>query len=159
MRSYISLRPALKKFLRSRLPTDQDAEDCLNDLATRVLTSSNDEERGNLQGYLFAMASNLVADWFRASHTRQIGMHVPIYDLSLANDDLSLEDTLDGKQSYRRFEEGLGKLKQDERHAFELHRVQSKTLSQVADELDVSIARVRKLIKRSHSKLINYVWG
>ncbi len=160
MRSYLSLRPALKRFLRSRLPSDQDAEDCLNDLAARILTTSSIEgERKNVQGYLFAMASNLVSDWFRASHTRKSGMHVPIYDLALTNDDTSLDDKLAGKESYRRFEEGLQKLPQDERDAFELHRVQSRTLPQVAEELDVSIARVRKLINRSHTKLMNYVWA
>ena len=158
LRAYIDLRPALRAFIKRRLAVVADAEDLLQDLGTRIVGTELDHQIRNPHAYLFSAASNLVRDHHRRHYVQNIASHVSVEELEIADQAASQFNQTDARQRWSRLQKGLSKLPKDGREAFVLHRVNGMTLTQVAQEMGVSVSRVRKLVDRSLSRLSAYVW-
>lgn len=157
MSAFLELRPALRAYIVKRVRTPQDAEDLLQDMASKVLTAP-DNSIANQQAYLFSVASNLLKDWRRRHVLRDGVEQIAIYDFDFADDAALPSTVLDGRQRLGRLQRGLRRLPPDMRQAFVLNRIQGLTLAATAEETDLSVARVRKLVERALTRLSIYVW-
>jgi RNA polymerase sigma-70 factor, ECF subfamily len=64
---YRAIGPRLRAFLRYLLPSEQAAEDIMQDAFTQIWRRPPgfNPERGSLRGYLFGIGRKLAAEWWR----------------------------------------------------------------------------------------------
>jgi RNA polymerase sigma-70 factor (ECF subfamily) len=69
---------ALRAYLRRRVRNPADVDDYVQEVYAKVLKASPAEKIGTMRGFLFRVASNLLADRFRRDRTRMLESHVTI---------------------------------------------------------------------------------
>lgn len=154
-----SLEPALRAFLRTRLPDGLDPDDVLQDLAVRVISARLPEKIENRSAFLFSAASNLLTDLYRQRGSRKSEHHVPIYDLDLKDPSAGPEELWDSRLRLDRAQRAVLQLPDDQRRIFELYRGEGLTLQQTADETGLTVPRVRKLLATAIATLARRVWS
>lgn len=66
-------RGKLLAFIRTRLPSREEAEDLLQDVYTQAVTHLNVmQEIDNLTGWLYVLARNKIIDWYRCRKLKSI---------------------------------------------------------------------------------------
>src|ERR1700676_339276 len=70
--------PALRAYLRRRVRNTADVDDYVQEVYEKVLKAAPAEKIGTMRGFLFRVASNLLADRFRRDRTRMLESHVTI---------------------------------------------------------------------------------
>lgn len=162
-------------FIRSRVPTNEDAEDILQDVWYQLSNQSSPDEIESMSGWLHRVAKNKITDKYRRKKETSLD------DYSNADDDgellhiadLFLADTndTDTKELQQLFWEtlfdALEELPEKQREVFILNELEEKTLQQVADmkgeNLKTIISRkryavlhLRKRLEDLYNELINY---
>jgi RNA polymerase sigma factor (sigma-70 family) len=70
--------PALRAYLRRRVRNPADVDDYVQEVYAKVLKAAPAEKIGTMRGFLFRVASNLLADRFRRDQARMRESHVTI---------------------------------------------------------------------------------
>jgi RNA polymerase sigma factor (sigma-70 family) len=150
-------------FIRSRVPTNEDAEDILQDVWYQLSNQSSPGEIDSMSGWLHRVARNKITDKYRKkkedslddlSHEDDEGLSIA--DLFLAND-----DNADAKELQQIFWEvlfdALDELPQNQREVFVLNEFEDKTLQQIADmqqeKLKTIISRKRYAVLHLRNRL------
>ena len=156
--AFRALEPALRRFVAARLRHDTDVDDILQTIAARIVARDPDDEVENKTAFLFSVASNLMRDRNRRRLAQRQGEHVTLDDVEIADPAALQDDVVDGRQRLQRFLAALKTLPLREREVFVLHRMEGRTLLQVADRTGLSLAQVRKLVERAMARLARKVW-
>jgi len=159
LNAFTALKPALHAYARARVSDAADADDILQEVAARILGGQLPEKIENNSAFLFSMASNLLKDLYRRRSRRESGKELPIYDLDIADEKATPEETLEARARLARLSAALAGLPEDARRVFQLHRIDGLTLRETSERSGLSVARVRKLLERSIAQLARRVWS
>ncbi len=150
-------------FIRSRVASNEDAEDILQDVWYQLSNQSSPEEINSMSGWLHRVARNKITDNYRKKKNESLdendyedeeGLHIA--DIFLSN-----ENTPDAKELQQLFWEtlldALEELPKNQRDVFVLNELEDKTLQQIADmqgeKLKTIISRKRYAVQHLRKRL------
>ncbi|HYD06071.1 MAG TPA: sigma-70 family RNA polymerase sigma factor [Reyranella sp.] len=97
--------------------------------------------------YLYTIVRNLSLTWIRrASVETPVEPDGPVI-AAVASDAPSVESALIHREDLRTLAEALIELPPRTQRAFSMHRVEGRPLREVAEHLDISVARAQQLVK------------
>ena len=138
-------RPKLLGFIRTRVRTEEDAEDIVQDVLYQLAASySVTEPIERLTAWLFAVARNKIIDWYRKRKPLAGRDPKTFQDAEAPDGPLNLEDILfDPADSpdevyYRsvvwtELAEALEELPEDQRSVFVMHEFEGKSFKEMAE--------------------------
>lgn len=155
---------ALFGFIRSRVPTDADAEDLLQDVWTQLSSQPEVEVIEQVGGWLYRVARNKIIDRYRKGSTQALE------DLSMENEDgefhfggllLAVEDDPELRMLRELFwlelEEALAELPESQRLVFVQNELEDRTLREIAEEqgenIKTIISRKRYAVQHLRERL------
>ncbi len=163
-------------FIRSRVPTNEDAEDILQDVWYQLSNQPAADEIESMSGWLHRVARNKITDKYRKKKEQSLEDYTSmeededalnIADILMAEDD----DNADTKELQQLFWDAffnaLEELPASQRDVFILNELEDKTLQQIADmhgeNLKTIISRkryavnhLRKRLEDLYNEFINY---
>ena len=151
-------------FIRSRVPSEEDAEDILQDVWYQLSNQSAPEEIDSMSGWLYRVAKNKITDNYRKKKSVELKNYDADEDDETLNiDDFFLSETNnpETKELQQLFWEtllnALEELPQNQRDVFVLNELEDKTLQQIADmqgeKLKTIISRKRYAVKHLRKRL------
>ncbi|MFN7120300.1 MAG: RNA polymerase sigma factor [Saprospiraceae bacterium] len=156
----------LFSFIRGRVPTDEDAEDILQDVWYQLSNQPEIEAIESVSGWLYRVARNKITDLFRKKkpealedfgYENEEGEWL-LKDILLA-DDFSPEDEHIRQLFWEELMAALDELPEKQREVFILNELEDKTLQEIADErgenLKTIISRKGYAVKHLRSRLEN----
>ena len=105
---YITHRDELLAFVSSRLGSSMEAEDIVQDVFLRLLTSDKLITAATLPALVYTMTRNRIADYYRRHTTFEQYEH---YIKGICNDETTMESVFSAKEIMERLERGLVRLK------------------------------------------------
>lgn len=149
----------LNRFFRRRGHNAETAADLTQDTFVRVMSASSSGSSGqsgkdnNPRAYLHQVARNLSIDLYRRERVVEY-VNMPDEEWRRIADMTPTPETIVyDRQRLMIIEKALLELPEQTRRAFELHRLDEKTIAQVAGELGLSVSRTWTLIKRGYVHL------
>ncbi|MBS1747635.1 MAG: RNA polymerase sigma factor [Bacteroidetes bacterium] len=160
-------------FIRSRVPTKEDAEDILQDVWYQLSNQPSLENIDSMSGWLYRVARNKITDQYRRKKEDSLDYFVSDDEDGLNMIDFFLADdeNKDTKELQQMFWEtlmsALDELPANQREVFILNEFEEKTLQQIADlqheKLKTIISRkryavlyLRKRLEDLYNEFINY---
>ncbi len=151
-------------FIRSRVPSNEDAEDILQDVWYQLSNQSSSGEINSMSGWLHHVAKNKITDNFRKKKNERLDDYV--YEdeegsLNIADILLATENNDNAKELQQLFWEtlfdALQELPANQREVFILNELEDKTLQEIADmqheKLKTIISRKRYAVKHLRNRL------
>ncbi len=153
-------------FIRGRVPTDEDAEDVLQEVWYQLSSQSEVEAIESVSGWLYRVARNKITDRFRKKKPEALeDLGYEDADGVWNIKDILLTDALSPEEEYVRqlfWEElmaALDELPEKQREVFILNELEDRTLQAIADEkgenLKTIISRKGYAVKHLRSRLEN----
>jgi RNA polymerase sigma-70 factor (ECF subfamily) len=142
----------LNRFFRRRGHNAETAADLTQDTFVRVLTATPQADN-NPRAYLHQIARNLSIDLYRRERLFQQSHHAEDEWQRIADTTPTPEAVVYDRQRLAIIESALLELPEKTRVAFEMHRLDEKTIAEVASELGLSVSRTWTLIKRAYLHL------
>lgn len=143
--AWLEYRRQLFSFIRSKVETSEDAEDILNDVFTKLIkkTAENDIP-DNIASWLYHVTRNRIVDYYREKKSFE-----PLPE------DLSAEgvDTPIIRQLSRCMLPMIHALPKTYQQVLMLSEIEDKKYKEVADELGLSLSAVKSRILRGREKL------
>ena len=161
-------------FIRNRVPTNEDAEDILQDVWYQLSNQTSPEEIDSMSGWLHRVARNKITDKYRKKKEDRLDDYSNADDeneFSIAEFFLADTDDADAKELQQLFWEtlfdALNELPEKQRDVFILNELEEKTLQQIADmqheKLKTIISRkryavqyLRKRLEDLYNEFVNY---
>jgi RNA polymerase sigma-70 factor (ECF subfamily) len=146
----------IARSLRRRGLSAEAAADLTQDTFLRVLATPPGATtlNHNPRAYLFEVSRTL-----SINHRRRAAL-LPTIDIAdeavaqVADPAPSAETVVFSRQCLQQMADGLAELPEKTRRAFELHRLESRSIAAVADELGLSTTRTWELIHRAYRHLL-----
>jgi RNA polymerase sigma-70 factor (ECF subfamily) len=143
--------PAVIMLARRALGSESEADDLAQEVFQRVFAKAGTLRRTDrLRSFIFSFAIRVLKTELRARRTRAwLSFQRPetLLDLGGELTDMESRDLL------RRFYALLDRLAPRHRLVFVLRHLESMTLEQVADHMDLSLSTVKRVLERATSKL------
>lgn len=144
-----ALTGRLRRYVRPRVGSKDDAEDVIQDAYLRVLRYSVDHGVEDMERLLFSAAKNLAVDSLRRRRTRDKTATNYAVLLGDARVWPAPDEELYIQQRLNVVEAAVALLPERCREVFLLHRVDSLSYSQVAARCGISVSAVEKHIARA----------
>ena len=139
----------LRRYLRSRLANEADAQDLAQEAYLRLLRVSDPKLIRDPVAYLFRIARNLVHELYMSMPP---GTTESIDDVELAEQCMSVEALAESMQQMEWLEEVMAHLSPRCRAAIVMHRRDGMTYKEIAKALGVSTAMVKKYLSQGVSR-------
>jgi RNA polymerase sigma-70 factor (ECF subfamily) len=143
----------ITRFLRRRGHSPETAADLTQDTFARLLTASPQNSVDNPRAYLHQIARNLSVDLSRRERRASLSDLTETEFLAIADPSPLPETIVYDRQRLAIVERALGELPARTRRAFELHRLGEQTISEIAEDLDLSSTRTWVLIRDAYRHL------
>jgi RNA polymerase sigma factor (sigma-70 family) len=151
-------------FIRSRVPTNEDAEDILQDVWYQLSNQSSPNDIESMSGWLHRVARNKITDKYRRKKEQSLDDNFNSDEddvLNIADIFLADENNADAKELQQLFWEtlfdALEELPPNQRDVFILNELEEKTLQQIADmqgeKLKTIISRKRYAVQHLRKRL------
>ena len=144
-----ALTGKLRRYVRPRVGSKDDAEDVIQEAYLRVLRYSVDHGVEDMERLLFSAAKNLAVDSIRRRRTRD----KTATSYAVLEGDTQTWPALDEQiylqQRLSSVEAAVAMLPERCREVFLLHRVESLSYSQIAARCGISVSAVEKNIARA----------
>lgn len=139
-------REALVKFLRTRLPTEEDAQDAAQESMARLVRYRDTEPEQVWKRLLFRIAVNVAHDQQRYARSHHVAGHVSYLDTldATSADEPSQDERLAQQQMLAELVEYILDLPPRCQEIFLLNRVEGMTYVQVAKHCGISLKAVEK---------------
>lgn len=138
----------LRRFLARQLRNSSDIDDCLQEIFLKIWTHRHDLH-GDVRGYVFTVALNVVRDKRRRDQVRHQNMHTELSDSIESVRSGEVEDDFYWMEALRLMEAELKKLRPSTRKVFLMYHLEHKTYAQIASETQVSVRTVEREIARA----------
>lgn len=148
-------RHRLLFFLRARLPSEADAEDVFQEVFLKIHRQAVDlREPGRVQAWVYRVARNAVADFYRARGRRGEAALEGRQDGSLEAADLAGPPSADAHEEVLSWlVPMIDELPDGYRQALCLADVEGLTQREVADQLGLSVPGAKSRVQRARTKL------
>ncbi len=145
--AFLTHYPDLIRYLRRRTHCSELAQDCAHDTWLRLLEKGKQVTADNHRAYVFRVAANIAADWYRRQTREQAAFDG--YALSVAHHHApdTYEEVL-AKETLQRLEQALMVQSQRSVRIFMMHRCEEMSYAQIAQKLSVSESTVEKHMMR-----------
>lgn len=145
---------AIHSFFARRVRDRREAEDLTQEVFKSLVRRSELQEIDNVEGYIFQIATNLLAMRARTSGRRpQLLFDDELEGVGRASDDISPERILLGKEAFARVVRALHELPERVRTVFILNRFEALSGREIAVRLGVSVSTVEKDMIRAIAHL------
>lgn len=138
------LRDGLVRYFRRRVPDPSEVDDLVQEVFARIVARDSDEPIGHLSGFVFQIASNVLADRGRRRFARRADAHEAFDPDRHADEDFDPHRILAGKEELRAATEALLCLPPRTRVIFVLYRLEGMKAREVASRLGISVSAVEK---------------
>lgn len=159
---YNKYNDGLRRFLGAHLPNAADVDDCLQEA---FLNLWKKEEKGVLHGdvggYLFTTALNVLRDFWRKNRSRQIKHHIALSQVAESERNTIIENdfNLRAREIIRLIEGELANMKPSTRTVFLLYHAEHLEVSEIAQRMGVSIRTVEREMVRAVGHLQTALGG
>lgn len=144
-----TLTVRLRRFIRTRVASREDAEDAVQEAYLRLLRYAERHEVENPEHLLFAAARNIAVDNQRRQRVREkTAADYAILEVC-SRVWPSADEVVDARQRLKRVEAAVAELPVRCREVFLLHRIQGLSYSQIAGRCGISSSAVEKHIARA----------
>lgn len=154
---WLSIFARVRATLIRRGRTVHDAEDLVQEAWIRVAGHAGREAVANPEAFLMRTALNLSIDTHRARRVQ--GDEVALDDVVLADMAPSVEAWLLGRERVARLGVCLSRLPERTRGIFLAHRLDGRSYSDIARELDISVKAVEKHVTKATLLLTCWMEG
>lgn len=150
---YRKYSEALRRFLVRRRVKRDEVADIVQETYCRVLKSRELQTIRHPRAFLFQVASNVVLN--AAKHRRTVGEDDAIDDSSaeIVDEQPSAYRRLKAEQELAIVRAALAELPDTCREVFVLNRFESRSYSEIAQELDLSVSMIEKHVSHALSHL------
>ncbi len=145
----------LVRFLRMRLPNQDDARDLAQEAYLRLLRLSDNHYIRHPEAYLFRIAANLVHEYWLAARSDSIDAASEPDDT--ASNTLSPEVLAGQQQALDHLKRAIQFLPQIQQAVIVLHRRDGKTYKEIAVELGISRDMVKKHLSKALARCRQYL--
>ena len=135
-------QPQLRAYLRYR----NDLDDLVAEALARAWANPEWRRIDRGRAYLFTIARNLVIDLARRE---KIVSFQAIADLDPPQDDSQFDAQLNARDQLRRLQAIVDQLPQQCRRVFILRRVQEKSFTEIAAEMDLTVSTIEKHLAKA----------
>jgi RNA polymerase sigma factor (sigma-70 family) len=143
------LRRGLTRYFSHRVPDPAEVEDLVQEVFARLSARDSREPIEHLSGFVFQVASNVLADRGRRRFARKAEAHVEFDPERHADEDFDPYRILAGKETLRAVTQALLSLPHRTRTVFVLHRLEGRKSRDVAAQLGISVSAVEKHMVRA----------
>ena len=148
-----SLRQALARYFRNRIPDPVEVDDLVQEVFARIVARDSDKPIEHLNGFVFQIASNVLADRGRKRFARRAESHVEFDPDRHAEEDFDPHRILAGKENLQAAVQALMMLPPRTRQIFVLHRLEGLKAREIAAQLGISVSAVEKHMVRALAHL------
>jgi RNA polymerase sigma-70 factor (ECF subfamily) len=145
---YVEHRDELVNYANKLLQDRAIAEDVVQEAWIRL---SAKDERGdeitNPLSYLFAIVRNLALDWAKRRPREAPSQTASIEWEAIPDNQPSAEEVILHRDQMRLLMEAISELPERTQIAFRMYRLEEKTLQQIADHLNISVARTFQMVR------------
>lgn len=135
----------LRSYFFRRVDRSEDVDDLLQELLSRLWSSSAERKIDNPDGYVFQAAANLLRERYRKAGTRH-SVIAEIHFFQSEHEEITPDRILQGKDELRLLEQALAELPPRTRTVFLLHRYEGIKYREIAERVGVSVSAVEKHI-------------
>lgn len=148
-------REGLLRFLLSRIPNEEDAQDAVQESLVRLARYRHREPSASWRPLLYRIAANVAIDQQRIATTHRAAAHVPYERVlhAVPSDGLAPDEQLDRQQLLTRMWEVVNALPPRCRDIYLLSRVEGMSQRQIAETYGISVKAVEKQMTRALSTL------
>ncbi len=139
----------LIRFLRSRLPNEDDAQDLAQECYARLLRYQHDHDTTSLQFLLFRIARNLLTDAWRSRKAQHQDTHVPVDDVELEAPQPTQLDRIHGEQQINVIKNVIRRLPPRCQAVFVFSRIDGLSHNEIARRCGISTRAVEKHITKA----------
>lgn len=143
------VRRWLTGYFRRRVRDDDEVEDLVQDVFTRIVARDSEESVGHLGGYVLRTAASVLADRARRRAVRRSDLHVVLDTDRMGDDALDPERVLSGREDLHAVTAALLSLPERTRTVFVLRRLEGQRHADIARHLGISISAVEKHMVRA----------
>lgn len=123
-------KKGLISFVKNRVNSEEDAEDIVQDIFSRLLEGNLIESIEDMTAWLYRAARNKIVDFYRRRRN----------SASLdSSEAVQLAATQGNAAFWEKFEQALSELPAEQRHVFELNELSGKTFREIASETGESM--------------------
>lgn len=142
---YEILMPQVYRFLRSRMPTNEDAEDLTEHVFLKVWKKrkSFDRSKSAFRTWVFVITKRSLIDWYR---TRKVD--APLNEAVTKSSDENIEGEIDQEIQMKLVREALDKLDEKSSEVIRLSYLSQLTSREIAEILSISESAVRVRLHR-----------
>ena len=132
-------RDELLAFVSSRLNSSMEAEDIVQNVFLRLLTTDKMITAVTLPALVYTMTRNLMADYYRRHTSFEQYEH---YIKGVCSDEDSMESVFSAREIMERLERGLVRLPENCREIYRLHIYDGMKVSEIAQQLSLPYKQV-----------------
>jgi RNA polymerase sigma factor (sigma-70 family) len=141
--------PALRAYLRRRVRNPADVDDYVQEVYAKVLKAAPAEKIETMRGFLFRVASNLLADRFRRDQTRMRESHVTLDSTpGLTDGRPGPERELRARQRLRALSDALKSVDPIARSIFLLVRVDGLSHREAGERFGIEAKQASRQVDR-----------
>jgi RNA polymerase sigma-70 factor (ECF subfamily) len=138
------VRRWLTGFFRRRVRQEDDVEDLVQDVFTRIVARDSTVSIGNLGGYILRTAISVLADRARRRASRRVGDHIVLDTDIQDGEEPDPERILSGKEELNAATAALLSLPERTRTVFVLRRLEGLRFGEIAERLGISVSAAEK---------------
>lgn len=148
-------RDGLVRFLCTRLPCEEDAQDAAQEALARLVRYRDSEPPGSWRPLLYRIAVNIALDQQRRAKTHHAAGHVPYEQILYAvpSEDAPPDERLSREQLVARMWDVVQTLPPRCRDIYVLSRTEGLSQPQIAELFGISVKAVEKQMTRALSTL------
>lgn len=148
------LRPAVQGFFARRVGSPSEAEDLTQEVMARILNRAENGPIGNIDGYVFHAAANLLRERGRQAALRRSAQLIELGpELSADAEARTPERIALGRDTLKQVIKALYELPERTRTVFILNRFEDMSAAEIAGRLEVSVSAVEKHMMRALAHL------
>ena len=151
---YASHHDELLALVSSRLGGGRHAEDLVQDVFLRLLTTKKMITPQTLPALVFTMVRNLITDYYRRRATRDAYEH---YIKGTCCEEVSAESVYSVREIISRIEHGLARLPEDCREIYRLHLYDGMKVGEISQCTGESYKRVEHHLGRARKSIRLYL--
>lgn len=139
---------ALRQYFRRRVAA-ADVDDLVQEVLLKLQTATVGSDVTGAERYLFTIARNVLIDRRRLERTHDLRTYQTYARIGETDDRLSPERILLAREECARVQRAIMKLPPRARAAFEFHRFENMTYTEIAAAMRISRETVKDLVRRA----------
>ena len=149
--------PSLRSFLHRSLPSSADVDDVVQDTYTRLLHARERNSIRSTKPLLWAIARNVVHDFFRRQRIARLESITENNSLSVLEDGLNLMESLCQQDEYALLAEAISTLPARCREVILLRKIKGRPQREIAHLLGISENTVESLSVKGTRRVAAYL--